>query len=334
MEIMYQNCNITPLCVDGTDRGFITAIRRLREITEEEVYAHILSRFTLLEEVNRKETERFLKINKFWGSFDIAEEDYGVFKNRAAALKTHAEDLLWLYERLDDHRSRFVLGAVMWNWLDFNYTELYAARENVFPPYFDPDIMKCGEEEVLADLGAFNGDTVLDYIATYGRRYKKIYCYEITPEIFKELEKNLIQDLGLKNLELRQKGAGDHNGIMYIKENPSTPTGNSLTDCGGAAAEVAAIDDDITEPVTFIKMDIEGSEQAAVRGCRKHIQNDKPKLAISLYHNNEDIWKIPRMIDEICPGYAFYLRYYGGNLVPSELTLLAVYKNIPNPPRQ
>lgn len=114
---------------------------------------------------------------------------------------------------------------------------------------------------------------------------------------------------------------------MYLKENPFTSSGNALAESGGIPVEVVTVDEDIDEAVTFIKMDIEGAEQAAIKGCKRHIAEDKPKLALSLYHNNEDIWKIPRMIDEIVTGYKFYLRYHGGDLVPSELTLLAVYED-------
>lgn len=83
------------------------------------------------------------------------------------------------------------------------------------------------------------------------------------------------------------------------------------------------LDDDISEPLTFIKMDIEGMEQAALRGCENQIRANHPKLAICTYHNYEDIWKIPRMIDAMDPSYQFYMRHYGGNLIPTEFVLLA-----------
>jgi hypothetical protein len=71
-------------------------------------------------------------------------------------------------------------------------------------------------------------------------------------------------------------------------------------------------------------MDIEGGEQRAILGCKNHIQATHPKLAISVYHNNEDIWKCARMIDEIHPDYKFYLRYGGGNYYPSEYVVLCI----------
>ena len=37
------------------------------------------------------------------------------------------------------------------------------------------------ENEIIVDLGAYTGDTIIDYLNTY-TDYKKIYCYEIKDE--------------------------------------------------------------------------------------------------------------------------------------------------------
>lgn len=62
--------------------------------------------------------------------------------------------------------------------------------------------------------------------------------------------------------------------------------------------------------VTFIKMDIEGAEVAALHGAARIISEQKPRLAISIYHRPEDIWEIPGTILCYNPDYKFYLRHY------------------------
>lgn len=42
-----------------------------------------------------------------------------------------------------------------------------------------------------------------------------------------------------------------------------------------------SLDEDIKEPITLLKMDIEGSEQKALLGAKEHIINDSHKLLIS-----------------------------------------------------
>ena len=74
-------------------------------------------------------------------------------------------------------------------------------------------------------------------------------------------------------------------------------------------------------------MDIEGAEQDALLGAARHIREEKPKLLISVYHNNEDIWKIPRMIKDMAVDYQLYLRSNGSQWGPAEILLIAVAEN-------
>lgn len=64
------------------------------------------------------------------------------------------------------------------------------------------------------------------------------------------------------------------------------------------------------EKVTLIKMDIEGSEQAALRGAVNVIKRDKPRLAICIYHTFEDLYEIPFMIKDMVPEYKIYIRHH------------------------
>lgn len=57
-------------------------------------------------------------------------------------------------------------------------------------------------------------------------------------------------------------------------------------------------------------MDIEGAELEALKGAEKVLRKCKPKLAISLYHKNEDLYQIPIWLSKVVPEYKFYLRHY------------------------
>lgn len=183
------------------------------------------------------------------------------------------------------------------------------------------DIIKCDEQEVFLDIGAYDGDTAKSYIETYGKEnYKKIYCYEITPNVFKKLKENTKM---CEKIEYRMKGVSDKIGKASFETNGENSS-NRITDNDSGDIIITTIDEDIDENVTFIKMDIEGSEKNALKGCTNQIKNNHPKLAISIYHNNEDIWKIAKQIKEMDPSYKFYIRYYGGNLYPSEYVLYGI----------
>jgi hypothetical protein len=100
--------------------------------------------------------------------------------------------------------------------------------------------------------------------------------------------------------------------------------GNSAIDSeGGEEVQVTTIDKELQgKKVTFIKMDIEGSELEALRGAKNVIMKNRPKLAICIYHKPEDIWEIPSIIMQYYPGYKFYLRHY--SLTDSDTVLYAL----------
>jgi hypothetical protein len=59
---------------------------------------------------------------------------------------------------------------------------------------------------------------------------------------------------------------------------------------------------------TYIKMDIEGAELSALLGAKQVIQEFKPVLAISVYHQQNHLWRIPMIVRSFCDQYSFFLR--------------------------
>jgi hypothetical protein len=57
-------------------------------------------------------------------------------------------------------------------------------------------------------------------------------------------------------------------------------------------------------------MDIEGAELDALNGASELIKTHKPKLAICVYHQIQDMYALPRRILELNPGYTLTLRHY------------------------
>lgn len=261
----------------------------------------------------------------YWEKYPLwGKDEAEVTANLSAALAEHGQDFRWLFGRLGDEQSRRVLTAVVRSWRLYDEASLKQVIDQKNDDYFDRALLHCDENEVVADLGAYTGDTFLSYVKNYGSMaYRRYYCYEISKDSFDALRKATAP---YPRVVLRRKGAGAAPGAMTMTAGADT-SANTLaagTSAGPDTVEIVPLDRDITEPLTLIKMDIEGMEQAALQGCARHIRQERPKLALSVYHNFEDIWKLPRMIDEMAPGYRFFLRYHGGDGWPSEITLLAL----------
>lgn len=258
----------------------------------------------------------------FWGSLDLDTGDVNLITSRVHELKSHLEDFIWLYDNLADYRSRKVLYGILKYWLTFDFEYKNSIKENNYDDYFDFDLINCSNEECFVDLGAYNGDSTLSFIQNFSA-YKRIYCYEMTASSMQMLQANL-QDY--EHIIYRQVAVGNMNGSVHITGFEGSSHSNIVDSAGNIEIPMVKLDDDICEPVTFIKMDIEGSEIEALKGAKKHIQRDKPKLAICSYHNNHHIYEIPKLMREYNPQYKLYMRYNGpaDHVLTSEFVTFAI----------
>jgi len=62
--------------------------------------------------------------------------------------------------------------------------------------------------------------------------------------------------------------------------------------------------------VDIIKMDIEGAELSALKGAEQTLRAFRPRLAISLYHNESDLIEIPEFMNSLNLGYEFFLDHF------------------------
>ena len=174
--------------------------------------------------------------------------------------------------------------------------------------YFGPDFMMYEDEEVFLDVGSCNlRDSI--YLRDHCRHVKKVYAFEPDLENYKVCERNK-ETYQFPEVELLPFGAWSEDTTLHFS---AVGSGTScVNDNGEISVSVRAIDHVIPEEeqVTFIKMDIEGSELEALKGARHTIQRCKPKLAISLYHKPEDMTEIPLYIQSLVPEYKFYVRHH------------------------
>ncbi|QOX62875.1 FkbM family methyltransferase [Anoxybacterium hadale] len=263
------------------------------------------------------------RFSSLWGGYDPDNGIFDLIDNRADALLNHKQDFEWLYSRLGDYRSKKILLNILSYWLKTDKALIGSICDKCFSQYFDFDLIHCDANEVFVDVGAYIGDSLVEFTNMYGRAcYKKIYCYEVVPANVERIREN-VEAFRLKNVEIKSKGVGEKNGVLYLAEDGISSV-NQLSQSGSIEIPTVAIDEDIEGPVTFIKMDIEGAEEQALMGCLKKIKEYHPKLALSAYHNHKDLWKLARIIEDTDPSYQFYLRYYGYGMLPTEYVLFAI----------
>jgi len=229
-------------------------------------------------------------------------------------LHEHMEEYYKLYNELADFESKRAMILFIVQKLTGTAKKEFSENKQ----YFDKDIFKPSENEVFVDCGAYNGDTVIafrEWLNNSGiEKWKKIIAFEADTNNFEEMKKNL-QDY--ENTELLPMGVWDKDTILHFNNEGSISSG--VTE-NGIEISVTTIDNAVkNENVTFIKMDIEGSELRALQGAAETIRRCRPKLAICIYHKKEDMIEIPKYIKSLSPDYKFYLRSYDEHAVETVL---------------
>lgn len=166
------------------------------------------------------------------------------------------------------------------------------------------DIIHLGDEEVIVDLGAYDGDTIREFLKATDGKYKKIIAFEPDGKNFKKL---LRKTEHLQNIERYNLGAWDKKETLFFAKKGGR---NSHKDDDGIPVNFDSVDNIVKDKVTFLKMDIEGAEAKALDGARQTIKKYLPKLYVCAYHRNEDLWLLPRKIKELDERYNIYFRHH------------------------
>ena len=305
------------------DKNFYNVIDEIKSKDVYDIYFHILEKFKNISENTQRSMERFFAKYDYWGELKIDDGNFKVFINKAKVFKKYADDYVKLYESLKDYKSKYVLFAILNDFYNFDFVNLKNATEYCFKHYFDLNLIPKLKENVFVDVGAYVGDTVLDYVESYGKEsFQKIYCYEICQENIDKMKINL---KNFDNIEIKRKAVSDKKGKLKF-DLDNDISSNHISPGGKIEVEGIALDEDVKEKISMVKMDIEGSEMKALAGMKEHIKNDTPILLISVYHNNTDLVEIPKYIRSLNGNYDYYLRYYGGCVYATEIVLFALPK--------
>ncbi len=184
--------------------------------------------------------------------------------------------------------------------------------------YFDLPQLQLGDE-YFVDVGALDGETTKHFLEHFSGGHA--YVFEPSAAQYEAMKKELKVYGGAT--ELFPYGLYDRNGTVRFSTCGYDAGSARVSKTGDTSIKVRRMDDVlIGKRVTFIKMDIEGSELAALKGAEQIIRTQKPKLAICVYHKPEDIWEIPGLILDYVPEYRLYLRHY--SITNTETVLYAI----------
>ena len=222
-------------------------------------------------------------------------------------LAEHRDQIARVYERLADGRSKEIYANVLTFRLFGEGPEIPTLAQE--EKYFPRELFTPSAGEHFVDCGAFDGQTLRDLLALTGNRIGAYYALEPDPANFERLEQfaaGLPEELRAK-MELSPCAAWSAEGEipLYALHGP----GSFAAPYGGTRAAATTIDGLLGgRRATAIKMNIEGSELAALKGAEETIRRWKPKLMAAGYHKTWDFWEVPERM--LAAGYTVYLRSY------------------------
>jgi FkbM family methyltransferase len=244
--------------------------------------------------------DKIAQINKEHTVFapDVPVAGGGLFSREFIA--EHEKEFDFAYNHLADEESKRV-------YIDIMNFKVSGKISYLLSSFCDKDkvyseILKLNKDEEIIDLGAYDGDTIREFLTATNGLYRHITALEPDAKNYKKLIKNTQE---LENITCYNMGAWDKKDTLIFEANAGR---NSKLSASGNAVEVTDIDS-LNIPASFIKMDIEGSELKALCGLEKTIKTHAPKLYICAYHRNEDLYILPAKVLEINSNYKIYFRH-------------------------
>jgi FkbM family methyltransferase len=269
--------------------GFVTARRRLREATGATVvsFLHVAWRYP----------EIFLPYLQFeWPETMLRK----------------ARDIRRGFGLLTDEESRRQYVAHLRFRLRLDHEALPpCAADNYFPPGVLPELPP---DTVFVDGGAYDGDTLRAFLAHQRGRFGRIYAFEPDPHNCDRL-RAYVAALGpspASRIHVYNAGVGSTRTRLPFQASGNMSSAFGVE--GTAEVEVLPIQDVVAVDgaTTYVKLDVEGAEGEALKGCASLLRRARPLLAISVYHRPDDLWQLPLTVAaQVGPGPRFFLRTQG-----------------------
>ncbi len=224
--------------------------------------------------------------------------------------KSHENSIQKAFTLLSDELSRNTFAAILTRYLTAYPLEIPSLPfKDQYLPY---DIPMAKKPSHYVSCGAFNGDSITKIFNAFGK-FETIYAFEPDPNNFSELNKTISSYSSSLGKSIISVPCGVHSKTGLLNFSSGNGLSSSVDPMGQSYVQVIRLDDFIsTDCLTYITMDVEGSELEALAGATNILEKNQPDLGISVYHYPHHLWAVIDLINNLNLGYKFYLRNYSG----------------------
>jgi FkbM family methyltransferase len=147
------------------------------------------------------------------------------------------------------------------------------------PEVFDTFRALCDPRRATVDVGAHNGV----YASFFAQHSARVYAFEPNPNNFRRLARLESQRIECFRVALADANGDGVLGVPTVHGRELSEGGSLGATTGAAyATPVRTLDSYVLEDVGFIKIDVEGSERAVLRGAAATIARSRPIIAVEI----------------------------------------------------
>ncbi len=174
-------------------------------------------------------------------------------------------------------------------------------REQLLDSIYQHDEVVIRPGDVVVDVGAHLGTFALYALK---KEAGHVVMLEPEPKNIACLEQTFARQIEAGRVSLVKAAAWHTPGVLHFAGDGLV---GHVDEQGPLEVRAVRIDDLLSElglsRIDFIKMDIEGAEPDALRGAEESLKRDKPRLALSIYHQPEHAEQLPAQAREARPDY-------------------------------
>jgi|WetSurSiteA1Bulk_404760.scaffolds.fasta_scaffold40792_2 hypothetical protein len=172
------------------------------------------------------------------------------------------------------------------------YCDLMREQDINSPHRYLTDSFTVGNDEIIADIGAAEGNFSLAVV----ERVRKIYIFEYDPEWTEALRVTFAP--WSEKVEIVNKYVSDRNDASHIRFD-------------------TFFDD--KKDITFLKIDVDGAESMVLNSCNKIFSSKVPlKIALCTYHKHDDEKDFTLLLKNhgftLTPSRGYMINYYDKKL--------------------
>jgi FkbM family methyltransferase len=206
----------------------------------------------------------------------------------------------------DDTSRAHHLQFLAWRRLREEWT-IDAAPVTECARFFIPEVARVlHDREILLDGGAHHGSVTKAFARRTKGRFHRVIAIEPDPANRRKFLAEvaaLLPDgpcVTVRDCALAEHAgeASFHDGLGYASQ---------ISNTGRLRVALCPIDALGIAP-TSIKLHLEGSELAALKGARETLLARRPIVAATVYHNADGIWQTPFWLMQTLPRYRFLFR--------------------------